>query len=104
MKTIITRTNSFKINKIPGIDFEKCPIMSPYQKSTIKGAPANDVSRCPQPMTTSGSNMVPTVAIATAQCSSNDEFEHLPASRKNCTDAISTVLSQNVPHYIPRKS
>ena len=70
------------------MQFSQMPIMSPYQKSTIKRAPANDVNRYPQPMTSSGSNMVPTVAIATAQCSSNGAFQLLPASRKNYTDAI----------------
>ena len=103
MFRFIIHINTKKIKKIKFDNFEKCPIMSSSSKIFLEGAPADDVSRCPQAMTTSGSNMVPTVAIATAQCSSNDVFELLPASRKNYTEAISIIFSQNVPRYIPRR-
>ena len=102
MFPFIMHINFEKRKKIKFDNLEKCPIRSSSQKSTIKGAPVDDVSKCPPPIATSGSNMVTTVAIATAQCSSNGVFELLPASRKKLNDAILIIFSQNVRHYNPR--
>ena len=88
----MSRANFEKIKKIKFRNFEKCPIMSASQKSTIKGAPADEVSRCTPPRATTYSSMVPAVAIATAQCPSKGVIFNIKLTQGRRAPARATCL------------